>query len=131
MGKPRFLVLAFAALLVGPVTAQEYWPAPNNRAEWVQNTSRLMKRLRTPSGRALQIEPRVYSFVIDFSVRPDGKVTEVRMLEGSGVARLDEIILEQVAKMPLAPFPADMGREERRFNQPVSLVVAAPKENTE
>lgn len=125
------LTLGLIALLAAPVSALEYWPAPTNLDEWAQTTSRLMRRIKLPTSEAMQVAPGTYSAIVALTVRPDGTLEEVAIRESSGHASLDDAILQQVRKLPFPPFADDMGQDERRFNQPINLVLTAPKEKAE
>ena len=71
---------------------------------------------RKPRSRGLRGQVRV-QFVVDTGGRPEPPV----VLASSGIARLDEIVLEAIRQMEFPPPPREMSLRQRTFNVPFAF----------
>lgn len=126
------LALPFTADISATSAEAPFAPLPQNATEWNRYVSTRLRRASIPIANAARKRGIVgdYALKIDFTIKSDGSVSDVRLMEGSGDDALDAAALEVPAKaVPFLPFTKDMPQTPRRISAPLvfKLVPEPPK----
>ncbi|MGE7368829.1 energy transducer TonB family protein [Neorhizobium sp. NPDC001467] len=118
-----------------PSSAQETLKmrVPQNEAEWMRF---VRGRLQRYSGSVVAISRRQtifghFTLAIGFIARPDGSVSDIRIVKSSGNETLDETALQIPTRAaPLPTFPADMPRAPKSVVAPLEFTLTPPAKAT-